>query len=155
MLNIFKQKPFPMSFLALGILIVLHVAGSYYSLYWAISWFDLLVHLVSGLWVALVILWLTSVLGQVNSLKEYKIKIFLIALLSALILGVVWEILENITQITFTDSSGYALNTALDLVFDGLGGILAYGYFIKRKKCIDNSVDVLHPFYNKIGITTK
>jgi len=151
----FKQKPFPFSLLVLGVLIVLHVVGSYYSLYWAISWFDLLVHLVSGLWVALVILWLASILGQVNSLKEYKVKSFLIAFLSAILIGVAWEILENVTQITFTENKGYALNTALDLIFDGVGGILAYSYFIKRKKCVDKSFDVLHPFYNRTGITAK
>ena len=152
MLRIFKQKPFPFSMLVLVVLVILHLVGSYFSLYWALSWFDVLVHLVSGLWVALLILWLASVLGQINSLKEYKIKGFLIALLSAVFVGIVWEILENLTQITFTKSAGYNLNTALDIFNDGLGGILAYLYFVRRKRKVSGGDEVMHPFYNQTGI---
>jgi hypothetical protein len=149
---IFKQKPFPFSLLVLAILIALHAFGSHYSLYWAYSWFDVLVHIVSGLWVALLILWLASVFGQINSLKEYKTKSFLIALISAVLFGVVWEILENLAQLASVGQNGYSLNTALDLLNGALGAVLAYLYFVKRKKCIDEHADNLHPFYNQTGI---
>ncbi len=152
MTKMFKQKPFYFSLVVLIILITLHAVGSYYSWYWVYSWFDVVVHIVSGLWVSLVMLWLASVLGQINSLKEYKVKSFLIAFLSAVLFGVVWEIFENISQTTFTNASGYSLNTAMDILNDGLGGILAYLYFIRRRKCADNSCDILHPFYNQTGI---
>jgi hypothetical protein len=152
MTKMFKQKPFYFSLVALIILITLHAVGSYYSWYWVYSWFDVVVHIVSGLWVSLVMLWLASVLGQINSLKEYKVKSFLIAFLSAVLFGVVWEIFENISQTTFTNASGYSLNTAMDILNDGLGGVLAYLYFIRRRKCVDKSTDILHPFYNQTGI---
>ena len=152
MTDIFKKKPFPFSILILIVLITLHVVGSYFSWYWVYSWFDLVVHTFSGLWVSSVILWLASVLGQINSLKEYKAKSFLIAFLAALLFGIAWEIFEYISQITFSDASGYALNTALDLICDGAGGLLAYGYFIKRKKSNDGVCEVMHPFYNKTGM---
>ena len=152
MVNIFKQKPFPFSFLMLLLLIILHLAGSYYFLYWKFSWFDVLVHIVSGLWVGLLILWLAAVFGQINSMKEYKAKTFLIAVISAVFIGVIWELLENYTQITFTKASGYGLNTALDILNDGLGGALAYLYFVQRKKCVNQSPDILHPFYNQTGL---
>lgn len=151
--SMFRRKPFPFSLLILFIVVTLHLVGSYYSLYWAYSWFEVLVHVFSGLWIASTILWLASVFGQLNSLKEYKIKSFLIAFVSAALVGVVWELLENFTQITFTRASGYYLNTALDLFNDCLGGVLAYTYFIQKRKCADNSSqDILHPFYNQTGL---
>ena len=152
MLNIFKQKPFPFSVLVLVILISLHFVGSYYSLYWKFSWFDVVVHIMSGLWVALLVLWLASIFEQINSLKEYKTKSFLIAFISAILIGVIWEIIENVFQITFTKASGYSLNTALDILNDGLGGLLAYLYFVQKRKGVVHDCDVMHPFYNQTGI---
>ncbi len=148
----FKQKPFPFSLLVLMILIILHWVGSHFSLYWRFSWFEIIIHILSGLWVGLIILWLSSILGQINSLKEYRVKSFLIAFLSAIFIGVVWELIENFAQITFINDKGYGLNTAFDILNDGLGGIIAYLYFIKRRKCLDNTSDILHPFYNQTGI---
>jgi len=149
---IFKQKPFPFSLLVLVILIALHIVGSYHSWYWAYSWFDVVVHIVSGLWVALLILWLASVFGQINSLKEYKTKSLLIALISAVLFGVIWELLENFGHLTYVSDKGYSLNTALDLLNGILGALLAYLYFVRRKKCVEEHVDNLHPFYNSTGI---
>jgi len=148
----FKQKPFPFSLLVLVVLILLHVLGSYFSLYWVLSWFDVLVHIVGGLWVALVFLWLASVMGQINSLKEYRAKSFLIAFVAAVLIGVIWELLENYTQITFIKASGYSLNTALDIFNDGLGGLLAYLYFVRRTRGPVVTTEVLHPFYNQTGL---
>ncbi len=148
----FKQKPFPFSLLILGIVILLHVLGSYFSLYWAYPWFDMVVHIMSGLWIALLILWLASIMGQINSLREYQAKSFLIAIVSAVLIGVVWEILENISQVTFVNANNYNYNTALDILNDGLGGLLAYIYFIQRKRSTNQFSDVLHPFYNQTGV---
>ena len=151
----FKQKPFPFSMLVLVILIALHYAGSYYSWYWKFSFFDIIVHIFSGLWVALVLLWLASYVGQVSSLKEYKIRSFLIAFISAVLIGIVWELAEVWGHATSTNTNGYALDTAMDIMNDAVGGILAYLYFIRSRKCEDKSCDVLHPFYNQIGLNNK
>ena len=152
MLIIFKRKPFIFSLLVLVFLICLHVVGSYYSWYWVYSWFDSVVHIMSGLWVGLLILWLASILDQINSLKEYKAKSFLIAFISAVMFGVVWELIENVYQITSTLASNYNIDTAFDILNDALGGVLAYLYFVKRKRVADNSMEVMHPFYNRTGI---
>lgn len=148
----FKQKSFLVSLVALIILVILHAVGSYYSWYWSYPRFDFLVHIIGGLWVALLILWLAGVMGQVNSLKEYKVKIFLIAFISAILFGVIWELLENLSQTTFVSVSGYSLNTALDILSDALGGVLAYLFFIRRRKTVNKSAEILHPFYNQTGI---
>ena len=138
----------------LAILIALHFVGSYYSLYWRFSWYDVVVHIVSGMWIGLVFLWLSAIFDQINSLKEYRAKTFLIAFVSAVLIGVAWELVENYTQITFTKASNYSFNTALDILNDALGGLLAFLYFVRRKRCINkiNTADVLHPFYSQTGL---
>ena len=150
-----KYKPFPISALVLVVLIALHVIGSYYYWYWSYPWFDVLIHILGGLWAALVFLWLASYLGQINSMKEYRVKSLLIALVSAVFIGVIWELLENFGHFVFTGAHNYALDTAMDLFDDAIGGVIAYLYFIKRTRCTKHSEDNLHnlhPFYNKIGI---
>lgn len=148
----FKQKPFPFSLLILGILIALHVIGSYFSWYWVYPWFDILVHIFSGLWVGLVMLWLALSLGEINSMREYMIKSLLIAVISALLVGVVWELVENFSQVVFVNASGYAFDTILDLLNDVIGGLLAFLYFVRRRRCLDKTYNVLHPFYNQTGV---
>jgi len=147
-----KQKPFPFSVLILVILVFFHSVGSYYSWYWVYPRFDIIVHIFSGLWVALVLLWLASQLGQINSLKEYKLRSFLIAFISAILIGVIWELVENFSQSTFTQAGGYRLDTAFDIFNDGLGGILAYLYFIKKRRNKDKNMETVHPFYNQLGV---
>jgi hypothetical protein len=149
----FKQKPFPFSLLILVTLVSLHLIGSYLSWYWTYSWFDILVHIFSGWWIALLFLWLASILGQINSLKEYKIKSFLIALISAILFGVVWELVENLGQITSVNTDLYSWNTASDIISDACGGVLAYLFFILHRKYPDKATDILHPFYNQTGLT--
>lgn len=151
--SMYKLKPFPFSFLVLGLLIILHTVGSYLFWYWAYPGYDILVHIVSGLWVALVILWLAIVLGQINSLREYKIKTFLIAFVSAILVGVVWELVENLSQVTFVNAAGYYLNTAIDIVSDGAGGILAYLYFIQRKKGERSNRSLLPTIFDQTRLT--
>jgi hypothetical protein len=150
-----KQKPFPFSLLVLFILIALHLVGSYFSWYWLYPWFEGVVHILAGAWIALVFLWLASYLNQINSMVEYKTKALLIAIISAGLFGVVWELLENYYQITAISDPGYAFDTAMDLLNDIIGGVFAYLYFIKNKnkKCeIKSPTDEIEPFYNKLGL---
>jgi hypothetical protein len=147
-----KQKPFPFSVLILIILIGLHLLGSYFSWYWSYPRFEIIIHVLAGVWAGSVFLWLASYLNQINSLKEYKVKSLLIAMISAALIGVVWELLENFGHLASVDATSYKFNTAMDILNDVIGGIVAYLYFIKRTRKIDNTIENLHPFYNKIGV---
>ncbi len=149
----FKIKPFPFSVIVLVILITLHLLGSHLSWYWFFPWFDMPVHAISGLWVALVFLWLAAVTGELRSLKDYKIKAFLVALVSAAFVGVAWELVENLTQITQVRSPDYGINTTKDILSDCFGGILAFWYFIQVKRSTQkDDYYSLHPFYDQTGI---
>ena len=148
----FKQTPFPFSVLILAILITFYSVGSSFSLYWFYPQFDLLLHTLAGLWIALVFLWLAASFGQINSMREYKVKSFLIAFVSAVLLGIIWEILENVFHLSAVNSSNYAFDTAMDIFTDSLGGALAYLYFVQRKKKKVKPPDVIHPFFDKSEI---
>lgn len=152
MLKTFTEKPFPFSLLILFLLITAHLVGSYYSLYWRFAWYDFVVHALSGLWAALLILWLSAIFKQINSLKEYKAKAFLISFLAAILIGVIWELVENYSGVISVNKSGYYLDTALDILSDGLGGVLAFWYFVRRKRSVEANQDNLHPFYNQTGL---
>ncbi len=153
----FKTKPFPFSLLVLVVLLVLHILSSYLSWYWSHPWIGYFVHILGGLWIASVFLWLAAYLNQISSMIEYKTKSLLIALISAALFGVLWEIVENFTHITFINDISYGFNTAVDLLNDVIGGLLAYAYFIKRRsnRKITHQpimVDDVDSVYNKIGL---
>lgn len=154
-MGVLKQKPLPFSFLVLLVLVVVHLAASYFYWYWTYPWFEVVVHVLGGMWVALVFLWLASCFDQINSMVEYKTKSLLIALIAATIFGIAWELMENLAKITFVLDAGYTFDTAFDLFNDVIGGVLAYLYFI-RKKVINphdlDAVDHLQTFYNKVGL---
>lgn len=145
----FKKIPLPFSLLVLAILITLYTVGSRFSLYWFYPQFDLLLHTLSGLWIALVILWLALCFGQINSLKDFKIKSFLIAFVSAVFVGVMWELLENFFQLVNIYADDYSFNVATDIFTDALGGSLAFLYFVSRKNKIEVASEVIYPFYNQ------
>lgn len=147
----FKQKPFPFSMVVLVIVVGLHLAGSHYFWYWLYPWFEVIVHILAGVWIASLFLWLASCFNQIDSMKEYRTKSLLIALVSAALIGVVWELLEYFGQLNFVNADSYRFNTAMDLLNDVIGGVLAYLYFIKRTTCTPHySNEILHPFYDKI-----
>jgi hypothetical protein len=148
----FKQKPFPFSLVVLVAIILFHTIASYRSWYWLYPWSDVIIHLLCGLWIGLILLWLASVFNQINSLRDYRVKSFLITLFSTVLFGVIWEILEVYGQITFTYLSAYGLDTAGDILSGAVGGILAYLYFCQRNRVRIKSVEVMHPFYNQTGL---
>lgn len=139
----FRQKPFPFSFVVLIILFIFHLINSHYSLYWKYPHLDIVIHILSGLWLTLVCLWLFFIFGQIDSLREYKIKSFLISFIVSILFGIFWEILENFAKVNYVNSDVYYLDTTLDILSGGFGGILAYFYFIKMKK---NKLDVPNNF---------
>jgi len=97
-------------------------------------------HFLGGLWVALTALWIFCYFGHISSIINYKTKIFFIVFLAIFIIGISWEIFELVGKITFMDDVGYWTDTFGDLFNDFLGGMVAYFYFIRRRKCSNESV---------------
>ncbi len=145
----FKQRPFPFSVLILAVLITFYSVGSEFSFYWFYPQFDLSLHILSGLWIALLILWLAVVFGQLSSLKDYRVKSFLIAFVSVVFLGIVWELIENVFQLSSVFSPNYYLDTAMDIITGALGGSIAYIYFVQKKRNFNKPAEVINISSNR------
>lgn len=97
-----------------------------YFFYW---WFDLLLHFLGGVWVAVSFLWLyfySNILGK-PSLERRRI--FLATIVAFLVVAVGWEIFEiAIGQIL--EDPNYVFDTVTDIIIGGLGAFVAYIYFV-------------------------
>lgn len=107
-------------FFVLALVGAIHVTALVHSLYWLFPWLDLPVHLLGGMWVALLGAWCARQSGV-----RYR---FLVALVGVLVVGAGWEIFEVLVGIP--REANYAFDTSLDFVMDILGGAL--GYFLAR-----------------------
>ena len=114
---------------------VLHLVGLSFFLYWKIEWFDLLVHTLAGAWVGGMALWFYYLSGYMTPHKETLRSVVLISVVSALFVGVSWEIFEYLVGATLLALPGeYFFDTATDLLVDGVGAYIIALLFLHRKK---------------------
>lgn len=121
-----KNPIFVRAFLLLALIALLHSAAVVLYIYWSVWWFDILMHFLGGAWVGLMALWLFGLPGMRARFRKLKSPLAAV-LASAVLVGVVWELFEYATDVTFT-AEGYAADTALDLVMDIVGALAAYAY---------------------------
>lgn len=110
---------------------IFHVVASRFYLYDELWWVDIVMHFLGGLWVVLFSLWTLFFSGFFSfNLKKSKKTFLTVAVSVALIIGIIWEIFEFQTGITFL-GPGYWEDTILDLVMDTLGGLVSAFYCLK------------------------
>lgn len=130
-----KNSSFP-SYLLVLILFIAIVNGlaNEFSWYWRVAWLDIPMHLLGGFWVASVALWFISRYGKTGFRKVSKTT-YLLSLFAVLTIGVLWEIFEFKvdTLVNFSEKNS-AMDTASDLFFDILGGVIAIAYFGLKNK---------------------
>ena len=132
-----NKKPLSLLFL-FGALIALVLINQIFirtGLYFQITWLDQLMHFLGGLFVGLIGIYFLSLLFNTRQ-KISAFFILIASLLSAFIIGCLWEIVElnseTIFQIKLTEkiTSEDSLN---DIYFDGIGAFVAAVYFILLK----------------------
>jgi len=135
----------------LGLLIFIlgvHVLASVFHWYWTFPWFDMPMHFLGGLWLAMVYFWLkvrTNANRTQNNAdgKHGSILLTVIGCLSFVaLIGVLWEFFEFFCDV-FIAAKGYVEvaqrssgDTMADLFFDLLGGLvflIIYKFYIYRK----------------------
>ncbi len=131
-----KQK----TLLILTLVVIIFVAifnyiGIKYNLYWIYKWYDIPMHLLGGFCVGLFSLFLYKNFNKNISIVNYRRKVFVFVFLILLFVTVSWEIFELIGGITFLTDKGYWLDNIGDIMNGLLGGIVAYLFFIRNKKC--------------------
>lgn len=143
-----EKRTFKSSLLVLAILIALYSVGDSFVVYLSHPQFNLLLNTLSGLWISLVILGLAVSFGQFSTLKDYRIKSFMVAFVSATLIGVIWQLILNFYNLTNVAAVDYSFKTALYIFTNSLGGTLAHFYFVKRKKNKDREkvADIVYPF---------
>lgn len=82
-------------------------------LYWRLWWFDIPMHILGGLAVGSFL---------IGFLIRFRPRLFL---LGCLIIFVGWEVFEYLAG--FPREANYAFDTALDLLDDTVGALVAYG----------------------------
>jgi len=92
-----------------------------HSLYWNIWWFDIPMHFLGGLWVALIALWFYKTFAGDNASSN---KGYLVALTATIIVGLLWELFEIVMGLTVSQPN-YEADTILDLIMDVTGAIVA------------------------------
>lgn len=107
-------------FAALILLAVVHIIAIELYLYWKFPWFDVPMHLLGGVSVALGYSILHARLSP-------KLRTFSWYIAAVLFVGVGWEFFEYAAGISLAQEESFLLDTALDLCMDILGGILGYG----------------------------
>jgi len=114
----------------LGLVIgILHLLAINLFLYWDIVWFDVLMHFLGGVWIALLGFWVMAFFTHQN---EFSLKnIVLISLTFSLGIGILWEVFEYTAGLTFVAGQDVWLDTFSDLFFDILGGSVA-GLFMSQ-----------------------
>jgi hypothetical protein len=103
-----------------------------HSFYWIFWWFDILMHFLGGVWVALLFSWiyLFSLVYRENERNDRTLR-------NTVIIGVasisfLWEAFEYGVGATMSVFEYYPLDTAIDLAMDGIGALLAYRFFISK-----------------------
>ena len=105
--------------------------------YWAIWWYDIMMHFLGGCLVALILLWLDRWRGTT------LITIFVHAFLWIMVVGLAWEIYELSFGLTFVAANGYLFDTILDLIMNTIGATTVYFIFQRKGKALFPSLKAL------------
>jgi len=108
-----------------GVIFILNKVALVHFFYWRFWWYDIMMHFMSGALIGALALW--------GALRFYpmlsKRKLFLMAILTAIVVGLGWEVMEYVGGIT-NGEAGYVFDTVKDLVMDTLGSLLVCSIFM-------------------------
>jgi uncharacterized membrane protein YjdF len=111
---------------------LLHFIGLKFSLYWTVSWIDIVMHGFGGFLGALLVIYVLQKMDITGKTFKRKILVFLFVCISVIAVGAIWELWEIFTGMTdiFTDLG----DTIMDLVMDTVGACAGFIYYDKQLK---------------------
>jgi cation transport ATPase len=127
----FKNKLLGQAVLLFSVIALLEVSAEVFYLHWEYWWFDVTLHFFSGWLIGMTFVWfLTFVLKWRTTNKT---RLVVSAIVSAFIIGFLWEIFELwANQTTFADGIYYYRDTVSDLILDSCGGLFGALYSFKQ-----------------------
>ena len=108
-------------FFVLATVASLYIVGMLLYLNWTFWWYDIVLHLLGGVWVALAVSTVLVRFARQPTLVH--------CILGIAVVGVLWELFE--VAVGMPREANYALDTSIDLLMDVLGSIMGF-LFIRR-----------------------
>lgn len=100
-----------------------------FHLYWMFWWYDIILHFLGGIFVGLLVLWLRFFSGYLGTSRiPSTTSVLFFVVVATLSIGIGWEVFERVLGDTWS-LEGYWLDTALDVILDFLGSLVAFGFF--------------------------
>jgi len=121
-----------MAFFSIMLLAALQILAVMFSLYMFYWWFDIPMHFLGGFFVGILSLWSFFFAINYHGSPVTPLKVLVVGVLGALLVGLVWELFEYESGLTWNAIGSYQLDTIKDLTMDVLGGYTAYVYFVLK-----------------------
>jgi ABC-type enterochelin transport system permease subunit len=106
---------------------VLHAAGLFLFLQYYFWWYDIMLHFLGGLWVALAFQWYAD--------AQKRLVLIIPTILVVILVGIGWEVFELLIGAPREDN--FMFDTSLDILMDAIGGIVGYvsaAYVLARER---------------------
>ncbi|MBP6856284.1 MAG: hypothetical protein KBC42_01925 [Candidatus Pacebacteria bacterium] len=110
----------------------------WYSIVW---WFDMPMHTLGGMWIALTSLFVYKYRRTTYDDITNPKKLFFVALICVIIIGLLWEIFEFGMETVGTLDLANPIDSISDLCFDLVGGVVGTMYFIYKYERVIKSID--------------
>lgn len=124
--SMFFKKPLIKEIFWLSSLVaILHYMALKLFLYWTVAWFDILMHILGGLVIGLIVLFILMNFVGIAFLNNKKILLFL-TISGVLVVGLGWELWEIF--LGWTDVLADQVDTMIDIVMDTIGALFAFIY---------------------------
>lgn len=129
---VFMNKTYIPAILVLILVYVLHVSGSIFGFYNDIWWYDIMMHMLGGIGIALSAYWFLKTISKNEIDKNIGIKVIVLTIVA----GLLWEGIEAYYDIASAPigSGAYYFDTVKDLIDDTIGGFIALFFINKIKK---------------------
>jgi hypothetical protein len=124
-------KPFSIT---LVYVVALDLIAIKLHLFSTIMWFDMIMHSSGGFFIGLFAVWVLTWKGKIDF--SYG-QLLLIGVGTALIVGVLWELFELYTGITYFFSPDYWGDNGMDIIMDLTGGLVSVWYSYYRLKKVN------------------
>jgi hypothetical protein len=119
MINKYLLFLFPSAILVL----VLHLLAISNDYYWILWWYDIPMHMLGGSVIVALYMWIAEAFPKLPRLSSCCRVLLLI-----LIVGIAWEVWENLSELTSFEDKGYWFDTIHDIVDDVIGaGVMYWG----------------------------
>lgn len=124
-----QKKLFIYSAYIIVVVFLLNKAANFFYWYVSIPWFDMLMHALGGLFVAV---WGSALLFPL--LKGQRALLWLIVVTAfVLIVGFLWEVFEfSVQGLVHIETIANIPDSLSDMVFDMIGGILGTGFVLSH-----------------------